>query len=234
MNIGLNPGMLFREAVMRIEGPATHDLAKLFLDSLHETTGQNKNEIGSERQYQGGVTAQVLGSNQRRKLRAIQHSMELTLRRAEYTCYFTTPYFLPYEKLRKSMIEAAQRGVDVRLLTAGLSDVPLMRLASHHVYGQFLKAGIRIYELYGQTLHAKTAAIDGVYAWVGSYNLDHWSARRNLEVNVGVIDRHMAQVLESHFEADLKNAREIALPVWKNRSWLKRILNWLAYQLMRL
>lgn len=234
MNIGLNPGMLFRETVMKIQGPATHDLAQLFLDSLHETTGQNKIEKVSDKKYFGGAMAQVLGSNQRRKLISIQNSMELTLRRAEHTCYFTTPYFLPYERLRKAMLEAAGRGVDVRVLTAGLSDVPLMRLASQHVYEQFLKAGIRIYELYGQTLHAKTAAIDGVYAWVGSYNLDHWSARRNLEVNVGVIDRRLAHLLELHFEADLEKSREIDFPVWKNRSWFRRILNWVAYQIMRL
>lgn len=234
MNIGSNPGMLFRETVMKIEGPATHELAKLFLDSLHETTGQYKIEEPNPKTYFDGVMAQVLGSNQRRKLVSIQKSMQLTLQRAEHTCYFTTPYFLPYDRLRKAMIEAAQRGVDVRVLTAGLSDVPLMRLASHHVYEQFLKAGIRIYELYGQTLHAKTAAIDGVYAWVGSYNLDHWSARRNLEVNVGVIDRRLAQILELHFEGDLENAREINLPVWRNRSWFRRILNWVAYQIMRL
>lgn len=234
LNISANPTLKFRDTVMRIQGPATQDLSNLFLDSLYETTGQDKKRNLEIKNYSGGVVAQVLGSNQRRKLISIQKSMEVTLRRAKHTCYFTTPYFLPYDRLRKAMIDAARRGVDIRVLTAGLSDVPLMRLASHHVYGQFLKAGIRIYELFGQTLHAKTAAIDGVYASVGSYNLDHWSARRNLEVNVSVIDPHLAGELESHFYVDLKNAREISLPVWKSRSCFRRILNFLAYQIMRL
>lgn len=234
LNISLNPLLKFRDTVMKIHGPATQDLVKLFLDSLYETTGQEKKNIQSNKKYLGGIVAQVLGSNQRRKLVSIQKSMEVTLRRAKHTCYFTTPYFLPYDPLRKAMIEAARRGVDVRVLTAGLSDVPLMRLASHHVYEQFLKAGIRIYELFGQTLHAKTAAIDGVYASVGSYNLDHWSARRNLEVNVSVIDPHLAGQLEFHFDKDLKNAREISLPVWRKRSYFWRILSFLAYQIMRL
>jgi len=234
LNISSNPTFKFRDTVMHIKGPATLDLIKLFLDSFYETTGQEKKNLKRPKKYQDGVMAQVLGSNQRRKLISIQKSMELTLRRAKHTCYFTTPYFLPYDALRKAMIDAAKRGVDVRVLTAGLSDVPLMRFASHHVYEQFLKAGIRIYELFGQTLHAKTAEIDGVYASVGSYNLDHWSARRNLEVNVSVIDQHLASQLESHFYDDLKTAREIFLPVWKNRSYFRRILNFLAYQIMRL
>lgn len=234
VNICSNPDLKFRDTVVRVRGPATNDLAKLFLDSLFETTGQEKKNFKAIKKYSNGVVAQVLGSNQRRKLVSIQKSMEVTLRRAKHTCYFTTPYFLPYDPLRKAMIEAARRGVDVRVLTAGLSDVPLMRLASHHVYEQFLKAGIRIYELFGQTLHAKTAAIDGVYASVGSYNLDHWSARRNLEVNVSVIDPHLAGQLEFHFDKDLKNASEISLPVWRKRSYFWRILSFLAYQIMRL
>ena len=234
MNITLNPGKGFRDTVMKVQGPATHDLAKLFLNTLAETTGKNREEKSLVSGYQGGVTVQVLASNQRRKLYSIQSSMDLTLKRAKHNCYFTTPYFLPYDKLRKTIIEAAERGVDVRILTAGLSDIPLMRLASQHVYEQFLKAGVRIYEMLNQTLHAKTATIDGVYAWVGSYNLDHWSARRNLEVNTSVIDRNLTRELESHFESDLKNCREISLPVWKKRSWFRRIINFLAYQIMRL
>jgi cardiolipin synthase len=234
LNISSHPALRFRETVMKIKGPATQDLINLFLDSFYETTGENKKDIQKPKKYLKGVMAQVLGSNQRRKLITIQKSMELTLRRAKHTCYFTTPYFLPYDALRKAMIDAAKRGVDVRVLTAGLSDVPLMRFASHHVYEQFLKAGIRIYELFGQTLHAKTAEIDGVYASVGSYNLDHWSARRNLEVNVSVIDPSLASQLEAHFYLDLKSAREISLPIWKNRSYIRRILNFLAYQVMRL
>ena len=234
MNLCLNPSMRFRESVMKIRGPATYDLANVFLDSLYETTGQSSENKRPIKPYAKGAVAQVLVSNQRRKLVSIQNSMELTLRRAQHSAYFTTPYFLPYDNLRKTILEVAERGIDVRVLTAGLSDVPLMRLASHHVYEQFLKAGIRIYELFDQTLHAKTACIDGVYAWVGSYNLDHWSARRNLEVNVSVIDPHLASILESHFKSDLKHAREIELPSWKKRSWWQRLRNWFAYQIMRL
>ncbi|MES2503271.1 MAG: phospholipase D-like domain-containing protein [Myxococcota bacterium] len=234
MNISLNPGMSFRDTVMKIKGPATQELGRLFLEALQETTGEEKSDSYVPAQYPGGVFAQVLASNQRRKIVSIQRSMELSLNRATTYCYFTTPYFLPHAGLRKAMIEAAERGVDVRVLTAGLSDVPLMRLAAQYVYSLFLRAGIRIYELDGQTLHAKTAVIDGIYAWVGSYNLDHWSARRNLEVNVGVIDPYLADELEAHFDADLESSREISWAVWRKRSWFRRIVNFMAYQVMRL
>lgn len=228
----------FRDTVLRIEGPGAVELSKIFLTSLKETTREEYNiNIAKDKlkkQQDGGVFVQVLGSNSRRNLYAIQKSMEVTLKRATRYCYFTTPYFLPYDRLRKAMINAAHRGVDVRILTAGLSDIPLMRLASQRVYGQFLNAGIRVYEMFEKNLHAKTATIDGVYGTVGSYNLDHWSARRNLEVNVSVFDEQTAAALERQFYEDLELSREVTMLAWKKRSIWQRIIQWAAYQLMRL
>lgn len=224
----------FRDTVISLEGPCIDDLAELFLASLRETSGEDRSFGRGAKRRQQGVLIQVLGSNTRRNLHAIQRSMEMTLRRATNYCYFTTPYFMPFDRLRKAMMSAAERGVDVRVLTAGLSDVPLMRMASQHAYGQFLKAGIRIYEMFDKTLHAKTATIDGVYGTVGSYNLDHWSARRNLEVNVSIWDPEIAQRLELDFRNDLLISREVIMSHWESRNWLSRIKHWFAYQLMRL
>lgn len=224
----------FRDTVISLEGPCVDDLAEIFLSSLRETSGEDRSVGQGARRRQHGVLVQILGSNTRRNLHSIQHSMEMTLRRATKYCYFTTPYFLPFDRLRKAMITAAERGVDVRVLTAGLSDVPLMRRASRHAYGQFLKAGIRIYEMFNRTLHAKTATIDSVYGTVGSYNLDHWSARRNLEVNASMWDPEIAQQLEQDFQKDLKQSREVIMSQWEARGMLTRVIDWIAYQLMRL
>jgi cardiolipin synthase len=224
----------FRDTTLSLEGPCVDDLAQILLSSLRETSGEDRSLARAKRKRQKGVLVQVLGSNTRRNLHAIQRSMEMTLKRAASYCYFTTPYFLPFDPLRKAMIGAAKRGVDVRVLTAGLSDVPLMRRASRHAYGQFLKAGIRIYEMFGRTLHAKTATIDGVYGTVGSYNLDHWSARRNLEVNVSIWDPEIAHELEQNFQDDVKISREVIFAEWESRGWVTRFFDWVAYQLMRL
>ncbi len=237
MNISLNPGRPFRETVLRIEGPAVWNLLKVFVESLFETAQKvlNHCEIEYQKYFFDGVITQVLSSNRHRDITSIQKSIRLSLKYAKRACYFTSPYFLPHGTLKKAIIDAAKRGIDVRILTAGeASDVPLMRLASCHIYGQFLEAGVRIYELQNQTLHAKTAAIDGVYAWVGSFNLDHWSDFRNLEVSVGVIDRCIAKKIEKHFKLDLKNSKEIFLNEWKKRSILTRLVHLLSYQIMKL
>lgn len=53
--------------------------------------------------------------------------------------YITTPYFLPPVWLKRALIRAARRGVDVRIITAGASDVPAVRYAAQHIYSAFLK-----------------------------------------------------------------------------------------------
>ena len=224
----------FRDTLIRLKGPCVHDLGKFFWSSFGEATGKNHNTKNITTKFKNGIFAQILGSNTSKNLRAIQASMEVTLRQATKYCYLTSPYFLPYQPLRKAMIAAAKRGVDIRILCAGLSDVPLMRRAGQHVYGQFIKTGIRVFEMFEKNLHAKTATIDGIYSSVGSYNLDHWSARRNLEINVSILDCSLATELEKHFFKDLELSKEVTLNSLKKNCIFTRFLNWCAFQIMRL
>jgi cardiolipin synthase len=149
-------------------------------------------------------------------------------------CYFTSPYFLPPEQLIKSMIETKRRGVDVRILCAGLSDVPLMRYAGRHVYKRLLEHNVRIYEMQKPMLHRKTITIDGLYCCIGSFNLDLWSAHRNLEVNVIMLDNNFAEQLKNIFIADISVAEEINNKTFAARSIFKHFFCWCCYQLMRI
>mgnify|MGYP001344369483 CR=1 FL=1 len=90
-------------------------------------------------------------------------------------------YFAPDRRVIRALTMAAQRGVDVRLLMAGHSDVPLARIAARSFYRRLLGAGVRISEWTGSVLHAKVATVDGRRLLVGSFNLDAFSLS-NLEV----------------------------------------------------
>ena len=142
-----------------------------------------------------------------------------------------TPYFLPLGSLRKAILDAANRGVDVKIMTSGMSDVPPARRGGQYVYEIFLRSGIRIFELFSTTLHAKTVTVDGVFASVGSFNLDHWSDKRNLEVTVCIFNKDVAEQLEIQFEKYLPEAKEIKLEQWKKRPWYLRLLQWVCYKL---
>jgi cardiolipin synthase len=225
----------FRDCQVRLRGPCVRDLANVLLDSLRLIRDDVEPVDGMRRAARKGETfVQALASRGLYGRRAIQRSIRLTVRHCLQRCWMTTPYFVPPRRLMKAMIRAAKRGVDVRVMTAGVSDVPVVRAASQHIYGGLLKHGVRIFELYGTTLHAKTMTLDSLYATVGSFNLDRWSDQRNLEVNVGMIDPETAKMLEREFEADLANAREVTLHTWNNRTRWQRLVHWCAYQVMRL
>jgi len=211
----------FRDTALRVEGPAARDLAMLLDPTRTEMPARAA----------GGAFAQVLESNRRRQRRAIQRALRLTLRRAQLRCWLTSPYFVPPGGLRRALIRAARRGVDIRLLIAGRSDVPWSRTVARHVYGGLLRAGVRIFEMRERTLHAKTVSIDGVYGSVGSFNLDRLSYAVNLEVAVTVLDRPVAEALDEQFVRDTAISDEVTFARWKQRSLLERLAGWILYRL---
>ena len=224
---------LFRDTHLLVEGPAAADLEDLVRTGVEDQGGGTVSPSSPGPSDPTGVLVQILESNVGRQRRAIQKALRLTLDRAVDHCQLTSPYFVPPKRLLSSLERAAKRGVDVRVLTAGTSDVPIVRVASHHLYSRLLRAGVRIFELQGRTLHAKVVTADGIYASVGSFNLDSWSWRRNLEVTVAMLDREVTGTLEEQFEADLEDSREILPERWSRRGWFARVWSWLAYNLMR-
>ncbi len=230
----------FLDVHLRIEGPAVGHFAVLFEESLRqsgarpELGGRVRRWLTSHKRWLGPEELwqlQVLGSNGFGKRRAIQRALRFALRRARSHCHITTPYFVPPPALSRALLAAAQRGVEVRIITAGDTAAPLARRAAQHVYGQFLRRGVKIYELFGRSLHAKTISIDNVFASVGSFNLDTWS-HRNLEANVIAIDPELSRRVEDLFQSILTSSEQVTFADWKKRPHLRRLLDRGAYWLM--
>ncbi|MFT5291821.1 MAG: cardiolipin synthase [Planctomycetota bacterium] len=225
---------VFRDAHLALRGPCARDLGDLHRATILQMRSKPPARFKRPENQAEDLLVEVLQSNIRRDQRAIQKALHLTVVRAVERCYLTSPYFVPPAKLLRDLADAAKRGVDVRILTAGVSDVPAVTLASHHLYGKLLRAGVRIFEMQSRTLHAKTATIDGLFATVGSFNLDFISFRRNLEVTVATLDPRTAMEVEELFLADLGLSEEVFLESWKKRGTWERFRDWVAYRLLSL
>jgi cardiolipin synthase len=223
----------FYDCHMRLEGPCLRHLATVFAASWRMAAHESL-ALPNRAEPVGRTFLQVQASSGRTGRRAIQRSLRLTIRHALKHCHITMSYFVPPPRLIRAINRAADHGVDVRILTAGVSDVPVVALAARHIYGQLLKHGVRIYEMFDSTLHAKTIAIDGIYTTVGSFNLDPWSDKRNLEVNVAIVDQAVAAEVEARFQSDIARASEITLDNWTKRPWWTRVVHWAAYQALKL
>ncbi len=143
-------------------------------------------------------------------------------------------YFLPGWRFRKALLEAAERGVKVKLLLQGRLEYFYM-FASHAFYNQFLQQGIEIYEYRKSFMHSKVAVIDGQWATVGSSNIDPFSLLLAREANVIVLDKKFAQELRADILKTIKDgAIQIISEKWQRRHLLGRFASWLAYGGLRL
>ena len=114
--------------------------------------------------------------------------------------------------ISEALAAAAKDGVDVRVLLPGHNNWPLVGSLSRGGYRFLLESGVRLFEWQGPMIHAKTSVSDGVWARVGSSNLNTASLLGNWEMDVGVLDEGLAAQLEALFLADLASSVEIVLP----------------------
>lgn len=163
--------------------------------------------------------------NYARHHRRIHHRFLLRrLAHASTRIWITNAYFVPDNMLLKKIKEAADRGVDVRILLPKKSDIRMMPWASSTFYYSLLKSGIRIFEYQPNVLHAKSVIIDD-WMIVGSSNLNYRSLLHDLEVDIEINLPAAQQQLTKAFIIDLEQSKEIELSSWKaQRPWYQRWL----------
>jgi len=135
---------------------------------------------------------------------------------------------VPDPQLLKALTDAAQRGVEVKLVLPGQTDSWAVYHAGRSHFSKLLRAGVRIYERRGAILHSKTATIDGVWSTIGSTNLDWRSFLHNDELNASILGRDFARQMDAMFTKDLAESDAIELESWEQRSLLMRIKEWAA------
>jgi len=144
-------------------------------------------------------------------------------------------YFLPGREIRNHLIAAAQRGVKIRVLMAGRSDVRLAKQAERFIYKDLLDNKIEIYEYQKTILHGKITVCDNQWMTIGSYNVNNISAYASIELNLDVYDPVFArQVNDMLLQITAKDCIEIT------RQWVERKTNvfwkfiqWSSYEIVR-
>lgn len=141
-------------------------------------------------------------------------------------------YFVPGKRFRKALLDAAARGVAVKLLLQGRKEYFLM-FATHAFYSEFLNGGIEIYEYRKSFMHSKVAVVDNHWATVGSSNIDPFSLLLAHEANIVVQDTAFAAELRSEINASIEGAYRVTSQEWAHTSKLKHFTSWVAYVFVR-
>lgn len=153
--------------------------------------------------------------------------------KARERVWLTTPYFVPDPATRQQLCETARRGVDVRVLVPGKSDVRVVQWAARAGYARLLQAGARVFEYQPRTLHAKTILVDGNWGTIGTANFDYRSFFINYELNLFARSTHLNAALADLFEQDLAASREIRMWRWASRPLSGRLAELVGWQMRR-
>ena len=183
--------------------------------------------------HAGTMRAALVLRDNLRYRRTIEAAYFAHIATAQHEIVIANAYFLPGMKLRHALIDAAARGVRVRLLLQGKIEYRMQYHATRWIYQQFLKHGIEIYEYLPSYLHAKVAVIDGVSV-VGSSNLDPFSLLLARETNIVVDDAGFTSTLTHSLERAFAQGSQIIEPsLYHERSLFARALDACAYMLLR-
>ena len=141
---------------------------------------------------------------------------------------------MPDRAFRRALVRAAQRGVQVRAIVPGpATDQRWVRLASRRMYRELLEGGVRIFEYRPAMTHVKAFMVDGVWALIGTTNIDNRSFEHNDEINVAFREQGVTARLQHDFEADLAASDEVTLDQWIARPVLEKIVGPVCWILER-
>ena len=228
----------WRESGVRVQGPTVAHLQSMFAAGWAEATGDlltgdvffPPETFGEAGPARAGVffAYPTTGSTPAERLIAV------SIAAARKRLWITNSYFVPDDDFRRLLTQAARRGVDVRVLTAGpKTDVKTTTYAARARYPELMQQGVRIYEYQPTMMHAKSMTIDGAFAMIGSQNFDNRSLAFNNESSVIALDSAVAASADSVFLADLRYSEEISLAKVRNKPWTDRVLEQAASLLSR-
>lgn len=220
----------FHDVGFSLSGAAVVPLLELFAETWLQEQGSHPRFPALEAlppPAAGAVDVSLVSGSPQHLRSSIRATFRVAMASAAEELLIVNPYFIPGPRITRSLLRAARRKVRVRLLLPARSDVPLVRLVSRSTYEVLLKAGIEIFELERQLLHAKLLVIDGERTVLGSANLDQRSFHRNYEINVIIRNRGFSSQVRALIEQDLAGSRAVTLAVHVRRGLLQRLLEWL-------
>ena len=206
----LFPHTAYRDTHLRMEGAAVRWLQYLFLENWAYASGEHKFEpTVFETGQSGKHVVQLVASGPDSSGQAIHHAMLHAIGMAQHRVWLTTPYFVPTEPAWYALLNAALRGVEVKILVPQRSDSFWVTMAARSYFKELCDAGAQVYEYVGPLLHAKTLVVDDNYSMVGTANFDNRSFLLNFEVCVALYSEELTHKAAQMFAEDLQHAHRV-------------------------
>lgn len=220
-NIGDDYATRWRDTHARFAGDMVVELENAFVDYWNHYHGEpplpqpRRRTWSREMRVHRNLPADLVYPIRNMYLEAID--------RASERVWLTTAYLIPDDAFERSLVSAAERGVDVRVIVPHFSNHIVADWLSRVSYERLLRGGVRLLRFEGAMVHAKTATIDGLWSTIGTANIDRLSLSGNYEVNMEILDSDVAQRMEEIFDLDSGNCSELTLQEWVARPLINRV-----------
>lgn len=216
----------WRDMMVRATGPVSAQMQAIFAEDWTYTSGEI---LAGDAFYPhiepaGDIPAQGMKMSRGDSSSLAEMLYFVAIESARKSIHIQNAYFVPDQQIRASLIAAAKRGVDVRIMVPGRHiDMPLVRMASQLHYGELLAGDVKILEYERTMMHNKDAVIDGIFSIIGSINFDPRSLLENAEDSLSFYDREFGSRLEASFAADEKDCHVVTYENWKRRGFRRRL-----------
>jgi cardiolipin synthase len=216
----------WRDTMVQVEGPVVAQLQSIFTEDWVHTTGE---VLHGEKQFPttppaGELLAQAISASRSDASSMAKLLYYMAIQAARKSILIENAYFVPDAQIRRGLVHAVERGVDVRVLVPGPHiDIPIVRMASRHHYGELLDGGVKMYEYQPTMMHNKVMVVDGIWTTIGSINFVNRSMKKNAEANVAIYDRGFADLVGKSVLADLEKSQLFTKQMWKKRGFVSRL-----------
>ena len=217
----------WRDTHFQAEGPVVAQMQAVFMDNWIKVTGKvlHGAEYFPASASAGPSRGQMVSSSPEGGGESMHLMYLLAITAATRSIDLSSAYFVPDALTMKTLVDAAKRGVKIRIITPGEHmDAETVRRASRAGWGDLLRAGVAIHEFQPTMFHCKVLVVDGLWVSVGSTNFDTRSFALNDEANLNVVDADFARRQLGILEADLARSKAITLEQWESRPLSEKLL----------
>jgi cardiolipin synthase A/B len=209
-------------------------LAKLCCDIYFKKRPVNRKKIDSVVNYNGEVAVNVLQNDWLKRKNEIYNAYIKSIGEAQKEIVIVGSYFLPGRKLVATLKKAYKNNVKIKLILSGISDLPMARKASCHLYSKLLRYQIELYEWKSSILHGKAIVVDNNWTTIGSFNLNNLSSFASIEMNVGIHSAEFSNNYLKHLNQIMEQCQRITTESLESRYGLfSKFINWVCYWITR-
>lgn len=217
----------WRDTHFRVAGPAVGHMQAVFMDNWVKASGNvlHGPEYFPDVEPVGDGLAHMFSSSPSGGSDDMQLMYLMAITAATHSIHLASAYFVPDKLTINAIVEAAKRGVKVRIITPGKRiDTHTVREASRACWGDLLKAGVQMFEYQPTMFHCKLLVVDEYLVSVGSTNFDSRSFKLNDEANLNIYDRDFAKQQTTVFAEDITNSKQITLEKWMDRPFKEKLI----------